>query len=130
MKTVQATFDTALQDTFGYGGPTVILSADDFNQIVKEAPKGFGTEPDTYHSDVIFLKLPARADQVLKDVLALKIREGVDTAAAGSKALYFTRLSAKRTTSRMSKITELSSYKSMTIRSWNTTQKLHSLLND
>jgi uncharacterized protein (DUF1697 family) len=125
---VESIIDAALEKSFGYKGPTVVLSEKDFRTIIHEAPKGFGTQPNTYHSDVIFLKLPSRPDQVLKDMLALKMRDGVDTAAAGSKALYFTRLSALRTKSRLSKIIELSSYKSMTIRNWNTAKKLEALL--
>jgi uncharacterized protein (DUF1697 family) len=124
----EAIFDATLDKTFGYKGPTVILSETDYRIIMKEAPRGFGEQPDVYHSDVIFLKQPAKPDKVLKDVLALKIREGVDTAAAGSRALYFTRVSANRIKSRMNKITRLATYKSMTIRSWNTTKKLESLL--
>jgi len=125
---VEHTIDTALENTFAYKGPTVVLSEADFRRIVKEAPNGFGTRPDTFHSDVIFLKPPTRPTQVLKDLVTLKLREGVDTAAAGSKALYFTRLSAERQKSRLNKILELPAYKSMTIRSWNTTKKLEALL--
>jgi len=125
---VESTIDAALEKAFGYKGPTVVLSEKDFHTILNEAPKGFGAKPDIFHSDIIFLKLPAQPSQVLEDLLALKMRDGVDTATAGSKALYFTRLSAERQKSRLSKILELQSYKSMTIRSWNTAMKLKSLL--
>lgn len=125
---VERRIDLTLENRFGYKGPTVVLSKEDFSTVIREAPKGFGSQPDTYHSDVIFLKLPAHPKFVLRDLLALNIREGVDTAAAGTKALYFTRLSAQRQKSRLSKIVELPSYKSLTIRSWNTATKLHALL--
>lgn len=125
---VENTIDNSLKKSFGYRGPTVVLSATDFETILNEAPKDFGNEPDKYHSDVIFLKLPARADEVLQAMLGLKLKDGIDTAQAGSKALYFTRLSAQRTKSRMSQIIGLPSYKNMTIRNWNTTKKLSELL--
>jgi len=124
----EVAFDAAVDEAFGYKGPTVILSAKEFRSITNEAPKGFGTETDKYHSDVIFLKLPANPQEILKDVVSLKLRDGVDTAAAGSRALYFTRLSEQRIRSRMSKIIKLPAYKNMTIRSWNTTKKLVDLL--
>jgi len=127
LNAVEKTFDRTVLEAFGYPGPTVVLSTDDFQTILKEAPAGFGSQPTKYHSDVIFLKRPVSARDVLKDVLALKLKDGVDTAAGGSKALYFTRLSAKRTSSRMSNILKLPSYKSMTIRSWNTAKKLEAL---
>lgn len=125
---VEHTVDSALEKAFGYKGPTVVLSEKDFHTILNEAPKDFGANPDIFHSDVIFLKLPAEPNRILKDLLALKMREGVDTAAAGSKALYFTRLSAERRKSRLNKILELPAYKSMTIRSWSTATKLKLLL--
>jgi uncharacterized protein (DUF1697 family) len=128
LKKVEEIFDTALGDAFGYEGPTVIVSESDYKIIIQEAPRGFGSTPDALHSDVAFLKAPYRSAEVIKDVVALNLRENVDTVAAGTKALYFTRVSAERTKSRMSKITELPSYKSMTIRSWTTVQKIETLL--
>lgn len=128
LATVEQTIDDALESAFGYKGPTVVLSEKDFRTIIHEAPKGFGFQPTTYHSDVIFLKLPAHPNRVLHELLALKLRDGVDSAVAGSKALYFTRLSAERQRSRLSKVTGLPSYKIMTIRTWNTAKKLESLL--
>jgi len=127
-KKAESTVDSALENAFGYKGPTVVITETDYKTIIKQAPRGFGTTPDTLHSDVVFLKSPYKASEVLNDVIALKLRDGVDTVAAGTKALYFTRVSAQRTKSRMNKITELASYKSMTIRSWTTAKKLESLL--
>lgn len=128
-KKVEDVFDAAVYKAFGYKGPTVIVTENDYKTIIQEAPPNFGSTPDMLHSDVVFFKTPYNAGEVLKDVVALKLREGVDTVAAGSKALYFTRVSAERTKSRMSKITELASYKSMTVRSWATVKKLEALLN-
>ena len=57
--------------------------------------------PDTYHSDTLFLKAPLTAKQAMKVV---ELREGVDQAWPGRGVLYFSRLSALRTKSRMSRI--------------------------
>jgi uncharacterized protein (DUF1697 family) len=48
----------------------------------------------------------------------------VDTAAAGAHALYFRRLIARATQSKLGKLTSLPLYKEVTIRNWNTTTKL------
>jgi uncharacterized protein (DUF1697 family) len=56
------------------------------------------------------------------------LREGVDQAWPGTGVLYFERLSARRTQSRMGKIVGTPEYKRMTIRSWSTTTKLLDLL--
>lgn len=105
---------------------TLVLSKDAFKKVVELAPKGFGEQPGMYHSDVMFL-IGAH-----KNVMAdFEYREGVDTAWEGEGVVYFRRLSAERTKSRLSKIISKPIYKSMTIRSWNTVQKISAkLLND
>ena len=95
--------------------------------LVEGAPEGFGQRPDEYHSDVVFLKSPLTSRQAMGVV---KLREGVDAAWPGRGVVYFARLSARRTSSRMSAIVGTPEYQSMTIRSWATTTKLLSLLGD
>ena len=57
-------------------------------------------------------------------------REGVDKIWPGEGVVYSQRLGSERTKSRLSKIIESPLYKSMTIRSWNTTVKLLTLAGD
>ena len=52
----------------------------------------------------------------------------VDTAHAGTGVLYFSRLTAKATASRLNRIVSSPIYASVTIRNWNTTTKLLSLM--
>ena len=56
------------------------------------------------------------------------LRDGVDRAWPGAGVIYFARLSARRTQSRMSRIVGTPEYQQMTIRSWSTTTKLLGLL--
>ena len=90
-------------------------------QVVARAPKGFGTQPEKYRYDVIFLKAPLTAPVALKSVATAP---GVDEAHAGPGVLYFSRLISEATRSRLSKIVSSPIYKSVTIRNWNTTTKL------
>jgi uncharacterized protein (DUF1697 family) len=55
-------------------------------------------------------------------------RDGVDRAWPGAGVIYFQRLSARRTQSRLSRIASTREYQLMTIRSWSTTTKLLELL--
>jgi uncharacterized protein (DUF1697 family) len=103
----------------------VVRSHDQLRDVVDQAPDGFGAAPDTYHSDAVFLKAPLTSEQAMR-VVAL--REGVDQAWPGTSVLYFARLSAARTKSRMNKIMGTPEYQKMTIRSWTTTIKLLALL--
>jgi uncharacterized protein (DUF1697 family) len=49
---------------------------------------------------------------------------------AGKTVVYYSRLSEKRTRSRLSKIIAKPVYKKMTIRNWNTTRKLADMLKE
>jgi uncharacterized protein (DUF1697 family) len=102
----------------------LVLSGDQLQTVIDQAPKGFGTEPGKYHSDAIFL-MGIPSDEAIK---VFNPREGVDNVWQGDLAIYSRRLSAQRTRSRLSKITASPLYKQMTIRSWVTTTKLHELM--
>lgn len=103
----------------------VARSLDDLRRIVGEAPDGFGSAPDVHHYDVMFLKAPLTAARAIE---VLQTREGVDEAWPGEEVVYFSRLSARRAQSRMSRVTGTDEYALMTIRNWNTTTRLFSLL--
>jgi uncharacterized protein (DUF1697 family) len=71
--------------------------------------------------DVVFVRKPLT---VKKAFAVVEIRESVDRAWPGRGVLYFSRLVAKATSSRLNKVASLPEYKNMTIRSWSTTTKL------
>ncbi|HEY5549775.1 MAG TPA: DUF1697 domain-containing protein [Candidatus Saccharimonadales bacterium] len=104
----------------------LVLSRKQFQAVIDHKPKGFGEQPEKYHSDVIFL-------MDIDSAQAMPIfapREGVDTVWPGDGVIYSQRLSALRTKSRLNKVMTSPLYKSMTIRSWSTTTKLLKLLEE
>jgi uncharacterized protein (DUF1697 family) len=103
----------------------VVRSHRQLRDVVRKAPDGFGQQPATYHSDVIFLKAPLSSKQAMGVV---QLRDGVDQAWAGAGVLYFARLSARRTQTKLTKIMGTPEYQQMTIRNWATTTKLLNLL--
>ena len=117
--------EAMLADAFDYIPTVVVRSERQLRAIVRNAPKGFGTQPEKYRSDVIFLKEPLRATEALAEI---RTNPAVDTATAGVGVLYFSRLEAKATASRLNTIVASPVYKSVTIRNWNTTTKLLALL--
>ncbi len=110
-----------LASTFGLPISVVLRSRTQMRSIVGRAPDGFGTDPASYRYDVIFLKEPLTAREAMKSV---SVKAGVDEAHAGRGVLYFSRLTAKASASRLSRIVGLPEYKFMTIRNWNTTTTL------
>lgn len=103
----------------------LVLTSNQLETIIDKKPKDFGDHPEKYYSDVIFL-LNISSDEALK---VFNPRAGVDKIWQGDGVIYSQRLSSRRTQSRLSKIAVSPLYKSMTIRSWNTTTKLLMLLN-
>ena len=124
-KSLEDDIEGMLERRFGFPLVVVVRSEAQLRSVVKKAPAGFGQTPDEYHSDVIFLKSPMTPAKAMEVV---KLRDGVDQVWSGTGALYFARLSARRTESRMSKIVGTPPYKLMTIRNWATTTKLLGML--
>jgi uncharacterized protein (DUF1697 family) len=124
-KSLEDDVEQMLEKRFGVPLVVVVRSQRQFSAVIDKAPKDFGRHPDEYHSDVIFLKAPLTAKQAMRTV---QLRDEVDQAWPGTGVLYFARLSARRTQSRMSKIVGTPEYQQMTIRSWATVTKLQVLL--
>jgi uncharacterized protein (DUF1697 family) len=115
--------EALLEEHLGIPLVVVVRSHRQLRAVVQKAPDGVGA-PD-HHSDVVFLKTGLTTAQAMRVV---QLREGVDRAWPGTGVVYFTRLSAERTRSKMSKIVGTREYQRMTIRSWATTTKLLALL--
>lgn len=102
----------------------LVLSREQFQAVVDNKPNGFGEQPETYHSDAIFL-MDIDTDSAMS---IFAPREGVDKVWPGDGVIYSQRVSELRTKSRLSRIASTPLYKSMTIRSWSTTLKLLEIL--
>ena len=126
---VKAQIEAALTKSFKLDSELIkvlVLSRRQLQSVIDNKPEGFGEQPEKYHSDAIFL-------MGIDSAQAMPVfdpREGVDKVWPGEGVIYSQRLSAERTKSRLSKIMASPLYKSMTIRSWNTTIKLLDTLKD
>lgn len=101
------------------------LTKGQLKAVIDNKPKGFGEQPDMYHSDAIFL-------MEIDGATAMAVfspKEGIDAVWQGDGVIYSQRLSELRVKSRLNKIIGTVPYQSMTIRNWNTTTKLLELLN-
>ena len=124
---VAESIEAALPKTFKLDAELIrvaVLSADELEAVIERRPKGFGDEPKKYHSDAIFLM-----GIDIDDAMAVfSPKEGVDRVWPGDGVVYSQRLSAQRTKSRLNRIVASPLYKSMTIRSWQTTLALRDLM--
>jgi uncharacterized protein (DUF1697 family) len=126
---IKAQIEAALPESFKLDSELInvlVLTRNQLQAVIDNKPKGFGEQPEKYHSDAIFL-------MGIDSAQAMPVfdpREGVDNVWPGDGVIYSQRLSAQRTKSRLSKIVGTPVYQSMTIRSWNTTTKLLKILEE
>jgi uncharacterized protein (DUF1697 family) len=124
---IKRELEEALPKTFKLDSELIavlVLTVAQLRAVVRDRPKGFGDEPETYNCDAIFLV-------GIDAATAMKVfdpRPGVDEVWPGTGVIYSQRLSAQRTKSRLNKVMGTPAYKSMTIRSWATTMALLELM--
>lgn len=126
---VQSQIEEALLKNFKLDSELIkvlVLTYDQLRKVINNKPKGFGDHPDKYHSDAIFLM----GLDVSEAKRVFSPREGVDQVWFDTNVIYSQRVSAERTKSRLNKIVGTPAYRSMTIRSWNTTTKLLHILDE
>ncbi len=117
--------ETELSNRFNYQSKIVLVAFNQLEAIIKNAPADFGSKPDEFKYDVIFLKAPLTPTKAIGFVT---VRAGVDTALSGDGVLYFSRRADKLGQSYLKKIITMPVYQEMTIRNWNTTTKLLELM--
>jgi uncharacterized protein (DUF1697 family) len=128
-KEVKALIEKVLPERFKLDNELIkvlVLTREQFQAIIDNKPQGFGEQPEKYHSDAIF----SMGMDAVQAMSVFDPREGVDKVWPGEGVIYSQRLSSQRTKSRLPKIIGTPAYKSMTIRSWNTTTKLLKMLEE
>lgn len=115
-----------LEARFGLPLRVVVRSHDELAGTVAAAPADFGG-PD-HRCDVLFLKHPTTPEEALEAVPELD--PSVDEVWPGPGALYFRRVTALATRSRLGRIIGTPVYQQMTIRNWNTTSRLLALMDE
>ena len=117
--------EAGLSKRFSFDCKIVLITFEQMEAVISKAPDGFGEMPEEYRYDVLFLKEPLLPKDAVKD---LKLREGIDAVYEGKSVIYFSRLISQAGQSYMNKIITMPIYKQMTIRNWNTTNKLYALM--
>jgi len=117
--------EKALAAKFACSAPTVLVSEEQLETVVKNAPPGFGAHPAQYRYDVAFVKPSLQARAILPTI---SLKAGVDEAFEGNGVLYLKRLTTRASQSHLPRLTRHAAYRSMTIRNWNTTSKLYQLI--
>ena len=116
-----------LSTEFEYGATVTLRDLAELRAVVGSAPDAFGSEPEIYRYDVMYLLPPVTPHEVLD---ALRLKDGVDAAWPGPGVVYTSRLIERASSSGLSKIASHPIYQRMTIRNWNTTTRLLSMMDE
>jgi uncharacterized protein (DUF1697 family) len=116
--------EAALSKTFDYNAKVIVRSSSQIQKVLKEVPPDWKHRKDI-RCYIAFLKDSLKAEQAIKEV---ELREEIDSVKAGDGVLYLTSLLSALTKSKINKIASLKIYQDMTIRNYNTTQKIAVLL--
>jgi uncharacterized protein (DUF1697 family) len=102
-----------------------LFTLSEMDEIINNKPYKYRKEDEKYKYDVIFLIEPLTVKDAMKE---MKTREGVDEVYEGNRVLYFKRLKEKITKTYLTKIIGTPVYKYMTLRNWETAEKLFDLM--
>ncbi len=116
--------EAALSAAFRYDLPIVLRSHDQFKSVVAEVPKEWRKRTDL-RCYIAFLREPLTARQALAE---FKPKQGVDSVQAGKGAVYMTTLLSRLKESGFTKLVGTAIYQDMTIRNYNTCQKILALM--
>lgn len=117
---LESTVEAMLEERFGMPLLVVIRSRDQLAQTIDAAPADHASPK--LRSDIFFLKHPLTAEQALAEFPEL--REGVDSVAPGPGAIYFSRVAARATKTRIQVVMAMPVYQRMTVRTWGTSTRL------
>jgi uncharacterized protein (DUF1697 family) len=117
---LEDTLERVLRERFGAPILVVARSRHELAATVAAAPPDHGSAE--LRSEVFFLKHPLTVDEAWAQLPQL--REGVDAVAKGPDAIYFSRVAARATTTRITRFMSLPVFQRMTVRSWRTTTRL------
>lgn len=116
--------ERTLQGRFGIPVLVVVRSREELAATIAAAPADHGS--GALRSDVFFLKHPLTAEAAYAALPQL--RDGVDSVAPGPGALYFSRVAAQATRTRIQRFMAMPVFQQITVRNWRTTTRLSELL--
>lgn len=118
-----------IEKRFGFPVVVAIVAADDFIQMVDNAPKWWATDdPKEFRNEALFVIPPTTADEVLKEIQTRT--STVDKFMAHKQVVFWTLPRISYTKSVVPKIIGTPIYRRITIRSSATTKKLYDLIGD
>ena len=123
---LEQAIERMLEERFGIPILVIVRSRDELAAVIAAAPANHGSTE--LRSDVYFLKDPLGAESTYAELPEL--RAGVDSVALGPGAIYFSRVAAQASKTRITRLMSMPVFRQMTVRNWRTTTHLLEMLDD
>jgi uncharacterized protein (DUF1697 family) len=114
-----------LSEKYNYKSTVLVVNYKTLKNVIENAPENFGVTKEEYKYDIIFIKEPYKSLDIIENI---PLRDGVDSAIAGDSIIYISRTIKNIGQSYLKKIASKPIYKYLTIRNWNTSSKLYSIM--
>ena len=114
----------ALLKKFQFNSGIVVKTHEQLKKIISEVPADW-KKRDDLRCYLAFIREPVSAQDVMREI---KLKEGVDFAKAGDGVVYLSTLLSGLTKSGFTKLVGTKIYKDITIRNYNTAQKLFAMM--
>jgi len=118
---------TALSDKLMSNILLTLLPFKDMENVIISKPSKFGEENEKYKYDVLFF---LEKTDIVSEIKKFKIAVGVDDVYAGERVIYARRLKTDTNKSKIHDLIKQPIYKKITIRNWNTTEKLYEMIKE
>ena len=123
-RAIENAIESALSTTFNYPAAVIVRSLPELRRTLTAAPSGWKTRTDL-RCNIAFTKAPVTPAQA---VAAIDARPGVDFVTRGPGAVYMATLLRDVKKSGLTKLVTREVYRSLTIRNYNTCQRLLALM--
>jgi uncharacterized protein (DUF1697 family) len=125
IKKITNRLETVISKAFNYQSRIVLVSHDQLRRVLSEVPNKWKNHDDL-RCYIAFIKEPVTAEAVLAEV---KLKEGIDSAKVGKGVLYMSTLLSGVKKSGFTNLIGKKVYKYITIRNYNTAQKILERMN-
>ena len=116
--------EATLSKTFGYDSRIMLRSQAQLRSVLENAPIEWRKRTDL-RCNIAFLREPVTASQVLPHV---SVAPGIDSLKPGKGVLYMSTVLSGLKKSKFTKVIGTAIYKDLTVRTFNTCQKIYSLM--
>ena len=123
-ETLEQTIEAALSKQYAYESRIVLRTLEELASLVAAAPKRWGTDARRKYN-VLFLRPAVDSADVLD---GLSPKAGIEQVVWRPGALLWSALTREVTRTSMAKLSSKPLYQELTVRNWNTTQKLLALM--